>query len=135
MAVFDAVADVSLAEHRGLVAGVMEEVGEDGDIGGKWGGGYLFVVECAGGAGPEAGESRGARGSAEGVGAEGIAEADAFAADAVLVGGLEDGMAGDAEGVGALAFGIDEEQVGALGSRRCGGQCESGSGGHGSGDC
>ena len=118
VAVFDAVADVGFAEHRGLVAGVVEEVGEEGDVGGEWGGGYLLVVECAGGARPEAGESRGAGGCAEGVGAEGVAEADTLAADAILVWGLEDGMASDAESIGALAFSVDEEQVGALGSGR-----------------
>jgi len=131
--IFDAVADVGFAEHRGLVTGVVEEIGEEGDVGGEWGGGYLLVVECAGGAGPETGESCGAGGSAESVGAEGVAEADALATNAVLVGGLEDGMAGDAESVGALAFGVDEEEVGSLGSRGCGGECESRGGGHGSG--
>jgi len=134
LAVFDAVADVGFAEHRGLVTGIVEEVGEEGDIGGEWSGCDLFVVECSRGAGPEAGESCGAGGSAEGVGTEGVAEADTFAADAILVGRLEDGMAGDAEGVGALAFGIDEEQVGTLGSGRRGCECERGCGGHGTGD-
>jgi len=123
VAIFDAIADVGFAEHRGLVAGVVEEIGEDGDVGWQWGGGYLFVVECAGGAGPEAGKSCCAGRGAESVGAEGVAEADALAADAVLVRSLEDGMAGDAERVCALAFGVDEEQVGALGSRGRGGEC------------
>ena len=111
--VFDAVVHVDLAEDGDLVAGLLEEVGEERNVG-RERLAEVLVGEGAGGAGVHAGERGGAGGSAEGVGAEGVVEAHAFDADAVVIGGLEDGMAGEGEAVGAVAFAEEVDEVGAF---------------------
>ncbi len=128
--VFRFVAEVPLADCRGLVALVLEDVGE-----GDFFEGHAFVVvreEHAGDAGARgvaAGHERGARGRADGIGRSGVGEAKAFAGDAIDVGGCQGaavatevavaevvaedhhnvgGAAGGGEGVGRGACGGDE---------------------------
>ena len=74
----------------------------------------MFVGEGSSGAGVHAGERGGAGGSAEGVGAEGVVEAHAFGADAVVVGGFEDGMVGEGEAISPVAFAKEVDEVGTL---------------------
>ena len=57
------------------------------------------------------GEQRGARRRAQRVGAECIAEHHAFAADAVVVGSLQDGISGNRESVVALPFAQKEHDI------------------------
>jgi len=74
----------------------------------------MLVGEGSGGTGVHTGERGCACGSTEGVRAEGVVEVHALGADAVLIGGFEDGMSGEGEGVGALAFAEEVDEVGAL---------------------
>jgi hypothetical protein len=110
VAIFDAVVHVDLAEDGDLVAGLLEQVGEEGDVGGERLS-EVLVREGSGRAGVHAGERDSASGRAEGVGAEGVREAYAFRADAIVVGSLEERMAGEGEAVGALAFAEEVDEV------------------------
>ena len=114
VALLEAVAAVDLAEDGDFVAGLAQQIGKERNVR-RQRKVEVFVGQCAGGAGVLAGERRGARGSAERVGAEGILEAHALAADAVVIGGFENGIAGDGQGVGALALAEKEDEVGPFG--------------------
>jgi hypothetical protein len=130
---FDAVVHVDFAEDGDLVAGLLEEVGEERDVG-RERLAEVLVGERSGGARIHAGERGGAGGSAECIGAEGVVEAHAFGADAVVIGGFEERVAGERQGVGALAFAEEVDNVRPF--RLCLRGCGSGrnaAGGEGSG--
>jgi len=113
VALFDAVVHMDLAEDGDLVSSLLEEVSEERNVG-RQRRAQVLVGERAGGAGVHAGERRSTGRSAERIGAEGIVEAHALGSDAVVIGGSQDGMTGEGEGIGALTFAEEVDDVGAF---------------------
>jgi len=113
MALFDTVVHVNLAEDSDLIPGLFEEIGEERNVGRKR---YteVLVGERACRAGVHAGERGCTRRSAESVSAEGVVEPHSLLANAVVVRRVEDGMTGEGEGIGALTFAEEVDEVRAL---------------------
>ena len=107
---FDTVGNMHLAEDGDLVAGLAKNVGEERNIG-RQRNFEMLVGERAGRARVHAGERNCACRRAESIGAEGILKEHALAADAVVIGRFQNGIARDGQGVGTLAFAEEENQV------------------------
>ena len=105
-----AFAQVPLAEDGRLVAAGLQVFGEGGQavVHRRSEGGYAVDVVVG------AGEHAGAAGGADGVGAEGILEAQAAMGQAIQLRRLVDAAAIGGEGVGRVVIGKDEEEVGSL---------------------
>jgi len=122
------VAEVPFADDTGAVAGFLEEFGVGGDRGVHgFDGIFAFgVAEDFVDVGEGAGEAGGSGGSAEGVGDEGVCEADAFGGEAVHVGGLQELVAVAAHEGDGLVVGHDEEDVGPGGGGESGEELAAG---------
>src|SRR5215469_6154493 len=114
----DAVGKVHFAEDGDFVARFAKNVGEERNVGGQ-GNVEALVGQRSGGVGVHAGHRYGTSGSAEGIGAEGVAKEDAFTADTVVIWCLQDRIACDRESVGALAFAEEKDEVRVLRFRLC----------------
>ena len=113
---FDTVRNMHLAEDGNLVAGFVENVGKERNIRRQWDL-QMLVRERSGGARVHASQRHCARRCAESIGAECILKAHALAADAVVIGRLENCIARDGERVGTLAFPEEKDQIWTLCSR------------------
>ena len=100
--------EVHLADAARVVAGLLEVLGEVGDVLGH----VPVVLEDAVVADVTARQERPAGGHAEGTLAERAVEAHALGREAVDVGRADDVVAGAAEGVGAQLVGHDDHDVG-----------------------
>ncbi len=125
VALFDTVVHMNFAEDGNFVSGLLEQVGEEGDVG-RERSFEVLVGESSGRARVHAGERRGAGGSAESVSAEGVVEEHSLLPDAVVIWSLEDGVTGEGESIGALTLTKKVDDVWALRlCLRCGWRCRN----------
>lgn len=112
------------ADHGGLVAGGLEELGDGFTL---WVQGVVEGVDAVL-VTVLTGEDGGAGGGADGVGHEAVGEAGSLGGKAVDVGCAVDAAAVGGDGVGGVVVGHDEQDVGAGGGlgQRVGGGCCSG---------
>jgi len=106
--------DVRLSNQRDFIPGFAEKIGNELCVWRKF---AFDIGNGAGGVRVKAGENCGARGKAERVDAERVAEDAAFFANAIDVWRAEDFIAGERRFVGAEAFAKYTDDVGAVGAR------------------
>jgi len=103
----DLVAQVPLAVVAEGVVGIIEHLGDGGDLVGQGD----VVGSAATGVGIEAGHDAGARGGAHGLRHVGLGEDHTLAGQSIQVGGANAVVAVSAHGIEALLIGEDEDKI------------------------